>query len=79
MRQGVELQQQPPKPAVPSITGVVLQGWQKGLLLVLVLGLLYLRLWTRKRKRDRVCDHCGQRNSPHQTNCLKCSAPLFNK
>jgi hypothetical protein len=77
MRQAVELQHQPVKPAVQSITGVVLQGWQKGLLLVVVLGALYLRLWSRKRKADRLCDHCGQRNPRHQTNCLKCSAPLF--
>jgi len=73
--QGVELTQQP-KP-VHSITGFVLEDWQKGLLLVLLLGALYLRLWTRKRKADQICDHCGQRNPRHQTNCLKCSAPLF--
>jgi hypothetical protein len=79
MIQGVELQQQPPKPAIHSVTGIVLQGWQKGLLLVIVLGLLYLRLWARKRNDDRVCSHCGQRNPHHQTNCLKCSAPLFGK
>jgi len=77
MRQGVELTQQPVKPPVHSVTGVILQGWQKGLLLVLVLGLLYLRVWSRKRSSDRICAHCGQRNPPHQTNCLKCSAPLF--
>ena len=78
MHQGVELQQPAVKPPT-SITGFVLVDWQKGLLLVLLLGALYLRLWTRKRKDDRVCDHCGQRNSHHQTNCLKCSAPLFVK
>ena len=79
MIQGVELQQQPSKAAVSSVTGVVLQGWQKGLLLVVVLGALYLRLWSRKRREDRVCDHCGQRNPHHQNHCVKCSAPLFAK
>jgi ribosomal protein L40E len=74
--QGVSLQQ-PPAAPIHSITGFVLQDWQKGLLLVLLLSALYFRLWTRKRKDDRLCDHCGQRNPRHQTNCLKCSAPLF--
>jgi uncharacterized paraquat-inducible protein A len=77
MRQGVELTQQPTKPPVQSITGIILQGWQKGVLLVLALGLLYLRVWSRKRTKERLCSHCGQRNPHHQTNCLKCSAPLF--
>jgi hypothetical protein len=77
MIQGVELQQEPPKQQVHSVTGFVLQDYQKALLLVVLLGALYLRLWTRKRKVDRICDHCGQRNPRHQTNCLKCSAPLF--
>jgi NADH pyrophosphatase NudC (nudix superfamily) len=78
MIQAVELQEQPAKPQqARSITGFVLQGWQKGLLLVLLLAALYLRLWLRKRRSDRICPHCGQRNPPHQTNCLKCSAPLF--
>ena len=77
--QGVELQQQPARPPIHSITGFVLQDYQKGLLLVLLLGALYLRLWKRKRSDDRVCAHCGQRNPHHQTNCLKCSAPLFGR
>ena len=76
MAQALELAQQPVKPPA-SITGMVLQAWQKGFLLVLLLGALYLRLWLRKRKQDLICAHCGQRNPRHQTNCLKCSAPLF--
>jgi ribosomal protein L40E len=76
--QGVELQQQAAKPReIHSVTGFILQDWQKGLLLVLLLGALYLRLWARKRQADQICSHCGQRNPRHQTNCLKCSAPLF--
>ena len=64
-------------PASP--TGIVLAGYQKGVLLCVLLGLLYLRLYRRKRLQDRICSHCGQRNPAHQTNCRKCSAPLFMK
>ena len=76
MLQAVELTQQAAKPQVQSLTGLVLQGWQKGFLLVLTLGVLYLRLWARKRRQDHLCDHCGHRNPHHQTHCVKCSAPL---
>ena len=72
----VQLGQDPPKP-VHSPTGVVFSGPQKAGLLLLVLGMLYLRLWRRKRAKDQFCDHCGTRNPPHRVNCSKCSAPLF--
>ena len=71
------------KPAAPpdqkphSPTGFVLQSWEKGLLLVLLLGILYLRLWRRKRARTVVCSHCGKPNPPHRSNCQKCAAPLL--
>jgi hypothetical protein len=72
----VQLEEAPPKP-VQSPTGVVFSGPQKAGLLLLVLGLLYLRLWRQKRANTQVCSHCGQKNPPHQVNCLKCAAPLF--
>lgn len=78
--QTVELQGPPPgAQKVASPTGIVLQGWQKGLLLVLVLGALYLRIWSRKRKKERICAHCGERNPGHLGNCRSCSAPLFRE
>jgi len=70
---------QHPREGVKSPTGFVLRGYEKGVILCVLLGLLYLRLYRRKRSQDKVCSHCGQRNPPHQTNCLKCSAPLFMK
>ncbi len=79
MRQpAIELKQQASKETVKSPTGFVLGGTQKMVLLVLLFGLLYLRLYFRRRKRDRVCAHCGQRNPPHRSNCSNCSAPLFH-
>ena len=75
----VSLQEQPAKPEKPwSPTGIVLQGWQKGLLLVILLGVLYLRLWRRKQARIQVCSHCGEKNPPHLSNCRKCAAPLLS-
>ena len=74
MFQVVELSHQPAAPQ--SLTGMVLQAWQKGFLLVLLLAVLYLRLWLRKRHKDKICAHCAERNPPHQSHCLKCSAPL---
>lgn len=77
--QAVELTEQPAKEPAKSPTGFVLTGTQKVLLLVVLLGALYLRLWYRKRSKDQICSHCGHRNQRHQTNCAKCSAPLFVK
>lgn len=72
----VQLQEPAAKP-VKSPTGLVFSGPQKAGLLLLALGLLYLRMWRRKRAKDQLCDHCGTRNPPHRANCSKCSAPLF--
>ena len=78
MRQpAIELQGQAPKERIESPTGFVLTGPTKMGLLVLLFGLLYLRLWQRRRKKDRICAHCGHRNPPHRANCTNCSAPLF--
>jgi len=66
---------QPPKGS--SLTGFTLSTLQKGGLLVLILGLFYLRLILRRRKRELICPHCGHRNPQHMGNCGKCSAPLF--
>jgi len=73
----IELQSQAPKETVKSPTGFVLGGTQKMLLLVLLGGLLYFRLYQRRRKKDRICSHCGERNPPHRQNCSNCSAPLM--
>ena len=73
----LSLEEQPAKPKEESPTGVFLQPWQKGGLLVLILGFLYLRMWRRKRAHTLVCSHCGKKNPPHQSNCQKCAAPLM--
>ncbi|WP_005033511.1 hypothetical protein [Holophaga foetida] len=74
--QTVQITESPqPTPASPS--GFAFSGLQKGILLVIILGVLYLRLALRRRKRDLVCPHCGKRNPHHLTHCRSCSAPLF--
>ncbi len=76
----IQLQNQPPKEAetIKSPTGFVLGGTQKMVLLVLLGALLYFRLYQRRRKKDRFCPHCNQRNPPHRQNCTNCSAPLMD-
>ncbi len=73
----IELQQQPPKPSAGLRPWYVLTPSMKMLLLILIGGLLYLRLWKRKRQHDHVCSHCGHRNPTHRAHCSRCSAPLF--
>lgn len=77
-QQTVELQAQPAKTGIPSPTGFVFGSTQKMTLLVIVGLLLYLRLHLRRRKKDRICAHCGHRNPTHRQNCTKCSAPLMH-
>ncbi|HJW44064.1 MAG TPA: hypothetical protein VJ463_06390 [Geothrix sp.] len=76
IQQTLSLEEQPPK-KVESPTGFFLQPWQKGLLLIVLLGLLYLRIWRRKQAKIQICSHCGKKNPPHQSNCQKCAAPLM--
>ena len=71
------LQEQPPKPKKESPTGFFLNPWQKGVLLIVLLGILYLRIWRRKQAKALYCSHCGKKNPPHQSNCQKCAAPLM--
>jgi ribosomal protein L40E len=73
----LSLEEQPPKPKAGSPTGLYLQPWQKGVLLVAILGVLYLRMWRRKQARSIICSHCGKKNPPHQSHCQKCAAPLM--
>ena len=73
----LSLEEQPARPKAESPTGFSLQPWQKGGLIVLLLGILYLRIWRRKQAKVQVCSHCGKRNPPHQSNCMKCAAPLM--
>ena len=73
----LSLEDQPGKSKTESPAGFYLQPWQKGGLLVLILGILYLRMWRRKRAHILVCSHCGKKNPPHQSNCQKCAAPLM--
>ena len=73
----LSLQEQPPKPQAASPTGFHLQAYQKGILLTVILGILYLRIWRRKQARTLICSHCGKKNPPHQSNCQKCAAPLM--
>ena len=75
----MEFKEQTARTGARSPTGIVLTGYEKGVALCLVLGLLYLRLYRRKRSQDKICSHCSTRNPPHQTNCRQCSAPLFEK
>jgi ribosomal protein L40E len=78
MRQpSISLEGQPAKPKAESPTGFVLQPGQKATLLIVLLGLLYLRIWRRKQARTQICSHCGKKNPPHQSNCMKCAAPLM--
>jgi ribosomal protein L40E len=76
MRQGVQLQEPAPKPQT-SPTGYLLPIWQKTGLLILLLGLLYLRLFRKRQARRKLCSHCNEKNPTHLTNCAKCGAPLF--
>ena len=71
------LQEQPAKPKAESPTGLYLQPWQKGSLLIVLLGILYLRSWRRKQARVQLCSHCGKKNPPQPSNCQKCAAPLM--
>jgi ribosomal protein L40E len=73
----LSLEEQPAKKPPESPTGIFLQPWQKGGLLVILLGVLYLRVWRRKQTRLQICSLCGKKNPPHQSNCQKCSAPLM--
>jgi ribosomal protein L40E len=75
----MEITQQPQKGKINSPTGIVLTGYEKGIALCVVLGIMYVRLARRKRNKEKICAHCGKRNPPHQTNCIDCSAPLFVK
>ena len=75
----VSLQQTPTPEAKPtSPTGFFLQSWQKGGLLVLLLGILYLRILRQKKARILVCSHCGKKNPPHLAHCQNCAAPLLD-
>jgi ribosomal protein L40E len=73
----LSLEGQPAAPKRESPTGFFLQPWQKGGLIVLLLGVLYLRIWRRKQARALICSHCGKKNPSHQSNCQKCAAPLM--
>jgi ribosomal protein L40E len=73
----LSLEGQSAKPKAEGPTGLFLQPWQKGSLLIVLLGILYLRIWRRKQARTQVCSHCGKKNPPHQSNCQKCAAPLM--
>ena len=72
----LSLEEQPAKTQVDT-SGFYLQPWQKGALLIVLLGILYLRIWRRKQARILICSHCGKKNPPHQSNCQKCAAPLI--
>lgn len=76
--QTIQIAEAPQTPK-PHNAGFAFTGLQKGILLVLILGLLYLRLTLRRRKRDTICSHCGTRNPHHLANCRNCSAPLFRE
>jgi ribosomal protein L40E len=73
----LSLQEQAAKPKAESPTGLFLQPSQKATLLIVLLGILYLRIWRRKQARTQICSHCGKKNPPHQRNCQKCAAPLM--
>jgi hypothetical protein len=75
-QQTLSLQKQETPPPAGSY---VMKFSTKVFLVVLLLGVLWLRLTLRRRSRDKVCSHCGHRNPPHRSNCTKCSAPLFGR
>jgi len=68
---------QPARPA--SAAAFSLTVLQKSILLVLILGLLYVRLLRRRRLGDRLCPHCNTRNPRHLAHCRHCGAPLFQE
>jgi len=72
----LSLEEQPKVPP-KSPTGFTLGTGQKAVLLVVLLGVLYLRIWRRKQAKTQICSHCGKKNPPHQSNCQKCAAPLM--
>jgi ribosomal protein L40E len=74
----LSLEEQPKAPT-PGAAGFRLQPGQKALLLIVLLGVLYLRIWRRKQARIQICSHCGKKNPPHQSNCQKCAAPLMER
>ena len=78
LHQPIQLEQAPPpKAPLTSPTGVIFQGWQKASLLILLLGILYLRQFRKRQARRKICSHCAEKNPIHLTNCAKCGAPLF--
>jgi len=77
--QTVELTESGGKSEVKSPTGFVFTTTQKAFLVVIAMGLLYVRLAMRRRKKRKICAHCGKVNPPHQANCMDCSAPLFRE
>ena len=73
----LSLEEQPAQPQSERPTGLFLQPWQKGVLLIVLLGILYLRIWRRKKAKILICSHCGKKNPHHLNNCQKCAAPLM--
>ncbi len=49
------------------------------LLLIVVLGLVYLRMLRRRRPGDKVCPQCGRPNPAHREYCRVCSARLARR
>jgi hypothetical protein len=76
MRPTVQLESEPQQPA-PKGGLLHLTSTQKAVGVTLLLGLIWVRTFRRRKKIERTCSSCNQKNPRHLTNCTKCGAPLF--
>ncbi len=54
-----------------------LTSTQKVIGITLLLGLIWIRSFRRRKRVERICSVCNTKNPRHLTNCTKCGAPLF--
>ncbi|MCL1894559.1 MAG: hypothetical protein FWG02_10090 [Holophagaceae bacterium] len=54
------------------------KNYHKAGLIILIAAILYRRLNSRRRKKNKVCTHCEASNPYHRSSCHRCSAPLLD-
>ena len=69
----LSLEGQPTQPKVESPTGFFLQTWQKGLLLIVILGILYLRIWRAGQDADLQPLRKKESPAPEQLHEMRCA------
>jgi len=77
MNQTIDLRETGNKPVMGSQGGFVIGSNYKVLLLIILAFILYFRMHSVRRKRNKICSICGHRNPQHHANCRNCSAPLI--